>query len=236
MHRSIAYRAIACGLLLFTVAPTALGQSTISDRPFDLIYSGGPWGLVLPDYEMGTDTNGESGFRDDGDTLGAKWELKAIRRFLGTRTSFETKAYAAWAEANSAGSTLPITVPNPTTGAANALAAGASHLKNGTVHYGIDVALRDTWRTRFGGLSAGLAFSWMRFDQYFKLDVDRSRVLREDLDNKYLGGKGFVGWDGCLFGKRQKADLAFGYFDTDFDYSSEGSAQIPGSVANTTGV
>jgi hypothetical protein len=215
------------------VATSANGQSTISDKPFELIYGSGPMGVLTPSYQLGTDAGGATVFQDDGDTLAGLWKLKAIRRFLGTRTSFETSGFYAWSEANSVGSSLASNIPNPFDGSNVALGPAETHLKNQLSQWGIDVALRDTWRTRFGGLSAGVAFSYMYFDQEFKLDRATSRIVNEDVDSDYLGGKGFVGWDGCILGRQSKLDVAVGYFDLDVDYRFVGSATIPGTLTNT---
>ncbi len=218
--------------LLCLVATSASGQSTISDKAFEMTYGSGPFGVLLPSYRLGTDAGGETVYQDDGDTFGALWKLEAVRRFLGTRTSFETTAFFGWVEANSVGSSLAANIPNPFDGSNVALGAGQTNMKNQLSLWGVDLALRDTWRTRFGGLSAGAAFSYMSFDQEFKLDRDNSRIVNEDLDNDYIGGKGFVGWDGCIFGHRSKIDLAVGYFDLNVDYGFAGSTTIPGSRAN----
>jgi len=224
-------QAITAGLLCCVLVPAASAQSTISDQPFELIYGSGPWGVLLPSYQLGTDATGAPAFQDDGDTFGGRWELTAIRRFLGTRTSFETTVFYGWAEANSNGTTAAIpTLPNPDTGVNTPLAAGSTHLENSLDHYGVDVALRDTWRTRFGGLSAGAAFSYMAFDQDFDLTYNGGRLLREKVESDLIGGKAILGWDGCLYGRRSKLDVAVGYFDLDVDYAFQGTATVPGSV------
>jgi len=220
-------RAIIFGFLSCFVTSVSFGQSTISDRPFELSYGSGPWGVLLPSYNLGTDAGGSSAFQDDGDTLGARWQLKAVRRFLGTRTSFETKVFYGWAEANSIAADTAIGIPSPIDGSITNLTAAGTHLQSGLNHYGIDVALRDTWRTRFGGLSAGAAFSYMAFDQEYQLDRSGSRFITENLDTDYVGGKGFVGWDGCFLGRRSKLDLAAGYYDLNVDYQFAGSAALP---------
>ena len=213
---------------LFATSTSA--QSTISDEPFELHYGSGPMGILGPSYRLGTDAGGATVYQDDGDTFGGLWKLEAVRRFLGTRTSFETSAFYGYAEANSNGSSLAANIPNPIDGSDIALGPSSSHLKNKMNMWGIDFALRDTWRTRFGGLSAGLAFSYMYFDQDFKVDRGTSRIVKENLDNDYIGGKGFVGWDGCILGRRSKIDVAVGYFDLDVDYTFKGSPTVPGSL------
>ena len=233
MSRIAIIQPIVFGFLTFFLASTSFGQSTISDEPFELTYGSGPFGVLLPSYQLGTDAGGATAFQDDGDTLGGLWKVDAVRRFLGTRTSFETTAFYGWVEANSSGSATPIDVTNPATGvAAPTFAAAGTHLESSLNHYGVDITLRDTWRTRFGGLSAGTSFSYMAFDQEFKLDRDGSRFLSEDLDSDYVGGKAFLGWDGCLMGRRSKLDFAVGYFDLDVDYRYNGSAALPGSLTD----
>jgi hypothetical protein len=214
-------------------ATSVSGQSTISDEPFELIYGSGPMGILSPSYRLGTDASGRTVYQDDGDTFGGLWKLEAVRRFLGTRTSFETSAFYGFAEANSNGSSLAANIPNPVDGSDIALGPSSTHLKNKMNMWGIDVALRDTWRTRFGGLSAGAAFSYMYFDQEFKVDRGTSRIVNEGLDHDYIGGKGFIGWDGCICGRRSKLDFAVGYFDLDVDYQFNGSATVPGTFTNT---
>lgn len=224
-------QAILVGLLCGILMPTASGQSTISDKPFELIYGGGLWGVLLPSYQLGTDAGGASAFQDDGDTLGARWELTAIRRFLGTRTSFETSIFYGLAEQDRDGTIADITtLPNPATGINAPQAAGPTRLESDLDHYGTDVLLRDTWRTAWGGLSAGAAFSYLAFDQEFDVSGSGGRLLREDLDSDLLGGKAVVGWDGCLFGRRSKLDLAVGYFDLDVDYRFLGTQAVPGTA------
>ena len=211
-------------------ATSASGQSTISDEPFELTYGSGPMGILSPSYRLGTDADGATVYQDDGDTLGGLWKLEAVRRFLGTRTSFETSAFYGYTTANSNGSSLDADIPNPADGSNIAFGPSPTHLINEMNMWGIDVALRDTWRTRFGGLSAGVAFSYMYFDQDFKVDRGSSRIIKEHLDHDYIGGKGFVGWDGCICGRRSKLDLAVGFFDLDVDYQFNGTPDVPGSL------
>ncbi|TWU56712.1 hypothetical protein Poly51_26290 [Rubripirellula tenax] len=204
------------------------GQSTISDNPLELTFGKAFWGVMLPEYKVGTDANGGNAFQDDGDTLGALWELKAVRRFLGTRTSFETEAFYGLARANSNADTIDVDVPNPLSGANSAFSGGRSHLDADVDHYGYDFALRDTWQTRFGGLSAGCGFSYMAFDQDFNVEYGGARLFKESLDSDFVGGKAFVGWDGFVLGRASNLDLIFGYYDMDADYHFAG-----GSVAGS---
>ncbi|QDT02348.1 hypothetical protein K227x_07240 [Rubripirellula lacrimiformis] len=216
---------IAVGLLSST---SASAQSTISDDPFELTFGKAFWGALLPEYKVGTDANGGNAFQDDGDTLGAMWELKAVQRFLWTRTSFETRAFYGLANANSNANPIDVDVANPLTGANSALSGGNSHLDADVDHYGFDFALRDTWRTRFGGLSAGCSFNYMAFDQDFNVEYGGNRLFREELDSDFVGGKGFVGWDGIFLGRKSNLDFSVGYFDMDADYNFVG-----GTIAGT---
>ena len=206
------------GILLGLAATTASAQSTISNDPFELDFGKGTWGAMLPSYDLGSDSTGSSAFQDDLDNPGFIMQLKTIRRFLGTRTSFETRWFYGIVGANSAGNEADISFANPTTGAAETFSGGRSHLSSDTDYYGYDITLRDTWQTRFGGLSAGIHFSYFAFDQEFKANYDSVRLFEETLDSDFLGGKGFVGWDGYFQGRATNVDLAVGYFDVDADY------------------
>ncbi len=226
-------RAVNSGLLSLLIVTTAWSQSTISDLPFELRYGSGPWGVLLPSYDLGSDAAGEPAYHDDLDNLGGRWELNAVRRFLGTRTSFETSLFYGYVRANKLGSTAPIDIPNPATGIAPpTFAGGRTQSQSDLNHYGVDFALRDTWRTQFGGLSAGVAFSYMAFDQHFQLDRNGDRLLLEDLDSDLTGGKAIFGWDGCLLGHRSKLDFAVGYFDLEADYKFTGTTLLPGTAFN----
>jgi hypothetical protein len=213
-------------------SPNAQAQSTISNSPLELTTSVGVWAALLPDYELGTNGNGAPAFRDNMDDVGFIGQLKLVRRFLGTRTSFETKGFYAFADSESDTGVIGANVPNPATGANNVLASGGTRLESDTNHYGVDVGLRDTWRTRFGGLSAGASFSYMAFDQQFDVDYGGVRQLREDLDSDYFGGKAFVGWDGCFRNRPTSLDLAIGIYDLEGDYQFSGQA-IAGSLQNS---
>src|SRR6056297_2887112 len=108
----------------FFVVATGLGQSvsaqsTISDDPFEVTFGYGPMGLLLPSYQTGRKIAGGSAFRDDGDTLGVMGDLKAVRRFLGTRTSFETRGFYGLALANSTNNPADINANSPIDGADN---------------------------------------------------------------------------------------------------------------------
>ncbi len=206
-------------------------QSTITDRPFDLVVGNGVWGAFLPDYELGDGAGGASVLRDDMDGAGYYGDIKAIRRFLGTRTSFEARGFYAYSGSESS-STGNMDVPDPISGGSNLFTAGSSRLSADTNHYGFDIGLRDTWRTRFGGLSGGCYFSYMAFDQTFDVDNGATQLMSEKLDSAYTGGKGFVGWDGCLCGKPSTLDFVVGFYQLRADYEFSGGA-LPGSYTAT---
>ncbi len=222
------YSWIAGIAIALALCARAEAQTTISEQPLELTFGKAFWGALLPEYKVGQDGDGRSAYQDDNDTLGALWEMKAVRRFLWTRTSLETKAFYGLANANSNADSIDVNVPNPITGASSAFTGGRSHLDADVDHYGFDFALRDTWQTHVGGLSAGCGFSYMAFDQDFRLDYSGDRLFKESLDSDFVGGKGFVGWDGYVLGRASNLDLTFGYYDMDADYQFTGAA-IAGS-------
>jgi hypothetical protein len=85
-------------------------------------------------------------------------------------------------------------------------------------HYGYDITLRDTWKTRFGGLSAGTSFSYFAFDQDFEASYGQRALFQESLESDFLGGKALFGWDGWVLGRATNLDLAIGGFDVNADY------------------
>ncbi|MEM1069938.1 MAG: hypothetical protein AAGG48_02045 [Planctomycetota bacterium] len=198
-------------------------QSTISDRPWELTSSHGVWAAFLPDYELGTAAAGPA-FQDDLNNVGYITDLKMVRRFLGTRTSFETNAFYALAGSSFDGSVSNISVPDPATGGANPFAGDRRRLDSHVDHYGFDITLRDTWRTRFGGLSAGCAFSYMAFDQDFDIDYGTTQLMEEELNTDFRGGKAVFGWDGRLHGRPSNFDLLIGFYDMDTEYRFIGQA------------
>ncbi len=211
---------MAFGLL---VPKTLKAQSTISDRAWELTAAQGLWGVFLPDYELGS-AGGSPAFHDDLDDVGYFAELKLVRRFLGTRTSFETSAFFGLADSSSDGALTNISVPNPATGAATPFAGARPRLESDVDHYGVDVTLRDIWRTPIGGLAAGCAFSYMAFDQNFDADYGAVQLMREDLNSDFLGGKAVLGWDGCVRGRPSNLDVMIGYYNLDADYRFIGQA------------
>lgn len=223
---------LVVGLVACLLSQSAGAQTTISDRPLELTFGKATWATLMPGYELGTETGGGLAFQDDLDSPGALWEMRAIRRFLHTRTSFEARAFYGLSWSNQNNDTTGISIPNPVDGSAIAGGAGNAHLGTDLDHYGIDLVIRDTWQTRFGGLSAGLAFSYMAFDQDFELNFDDTRLLTESLDSDFLGGKAVLGWDGYVLGRATTLDLWFGYFDLEADYNYTGGT-TPGSLNKT---
>ncbi|TWT82562.1 hypothetical protein CA13_40250 [Planctomycetes bacterium CA13] len=213
-------------LLSLLFSSHAQAQSTISHTPFNLTASTGAWIADLPDYDLGTNASGGSAFFDNQSDFGGIVRLDAVRRALGTRTSFEGNIFYAFADSSSDGNLGDITFANPADGAGVAL-TGANPRFDGSVrHYGGDLIIRDTWQTRFGGLNAGLAYSFMAFDQDFDLADGSTALFQEKLDTDFQGAKIVSGWDGYLFGRASKLDFNVGFYDMNVDYLA-----VPGSVA-----
>ncbi len=225
MRLAIISAFVLAGLLTSAVAHA---QSTITDRPFDLVAGNGVWGSFLPDYELGTSGSGTPALRDQLDDVGYYGDIKAIRRFLGTRTSFEARGFYAYSGSESSSGPGNFDVPDPITGGSNLFTGGSANLSSDTNHYGFDAGLRDTWRTQFGGLSGGCYFSFMAFDQTFDVDYGPTRLMSETLNSNYTGGKGFVGWDGCLCGSPSTLDFIVGFYQLRTDYRFSGGA-VPGT-------
>lgn len=212
------------GMLASIFAHSVHAQTTIAPRPFDLTFAKSTIGTLMPGYDLGTDADGRSAFQDDLDNVGASWELKAVRRFLHTRTSFETRMFYGLSFSNQTQSASDVDVFNPIDGSSNAFTGGSAHLGGDLYHYGGDFAIKDTWQTRFGGLTAGMALSYMAFDQNFDAEYGQMRLLSEELNSDFLGGKALLGWDGYVFGRATNLDLGFGYYDLDADYQFDGGA------------
>ena len=202
------------------------GQSTISSRPLELSTGQGLWGAWLPKYAWGETLNNGAGIVDDMDLAGYHGDLKLVRRFLGTRTSFESRVFYATAESTASGANVSV-LPSLVSGASEIVGNVDStwRLRSDVENYGFDLSLRDTWVTRFGGLSAGCAFSYIAFDQTFNSTIDNSPLLREELDADYRGGKAFLGWDGCFRGNPANLDLLVGFYDMNADYDAVGTIQ-----------
>lgn len=226
MRLALLFGIVIAGVLS---APAARAQSTITDVPVELTGSVGLWAALLPAYELGSNTNGAPAIRDNMDDLGFTGQLKFVRRWLHTRTSFESRIFYAGADSTSTTGPIGGNIPNPSSGGNVVLSGAGTHLDASTDHYGFDIALRDTWRTRWGGLSAGVAFSYMMFDQQFDSDDGATRLMREDLESEYLGGKALFGWDGCLRGKPTNIDFNIGIWDLNGNYRFTGGS-VPGSL------
>jgi len=221
-------------LSLFTVllvASEVRGQSTISNSPLEISTGQGLWGAFLPAYELGTASGGSTAIQDDMNAVGYHGDLKVVRRFLGTRTSFEGRVFYGEAESTTHTGVMDISVPSPANGSLTALTGEAARLKSAVDNYGFDLTLRDTWVTRFGGLSAGCAFSYLAFDQSFNSTYGAGDLLREELDSDYRGGKAFVGWDGSFCGRASNIDLLIGFYDLDADYRSQAGVLGPSASA-----
>ena len=221
-------RAVLSLALVFCVIGTCKvhGQSTISNRPLELSTGQGLWGAWLPKYAWGETLNNGAGIVDDMDLAGYHGDLKLVRRFLGTRTSFESRVFYANAESTASGANVSL-LPSLVSGAPNVVGNVDStwRLNSDVENYGFDLSLRDTWVTSLGGLSAGCAFSYIAFDQTFNSAIDNSPLLREELDADYRGGKAFVGWDGCFRGNPANLDLLVGFYDMNADYDAVGTIQ-----------
>ena len=215
-------------MLLFHVATTE-AQSVVAPRNLDITFGKAFWGTLLPGYELGSDATGDFGVQDDLDSPGVIWEWKGVKRFLDTRTSVEFRGFYGTSWSNQLGNDASVNLPNPISGANIARSGGRSHLSSDLDHYGFDFTMRDTWRTRFGGLSAGMTFSYMAFDQDFDIKYNRVALFSETLDSDFLGGKAVVGWEGSVLGRATTLDLMFGYYDLDVTYEFVGGT-VGGSL------
>ncbi len=213
-------------LIVGLVVAEVHGQSTISNSPLEISTGQGLWGAFLPAYELGVDSNGSTAIRDDMDVVGYHGDLRAVRRFLGTRTSLESRVFYGTAESttNSGGGSFD--VPQPNDGSLVTFSELA-RLRSEVENYGFDLSLRDTWITRFGGLSAGCGLSYIAFDQSFDSTAGPDDLLREELDSDFRGGKAIVGWDGSFCGRPTNIDLLIGFYDMNADYSSQAGSLGP---------
>ncbi|WP_146525272.1 hypothetical protein [Novipirellula artificiosorum] len=212
-------------LLVVLSSSHSFAQSTISQSPFDLTASSGIWVADLPEYKLGTNAGGGSAFADDLDEFGGIVRIDAVRRALGTRTSFGANLFYAYADSSSNTQPGDIGIENPADGANVALTGISPRLDSSVHHYGGDLVIRDTWRTRFGGLSAGLAYSLMAFDQDFDVMNGPGRLFKEELDTDFQGVKIVSGWEGFVRGNASKLDFNVGVYDMQTDYDA-----LPGSV------
>ena len=106
------------------------GQSTISNSPFELSTGQGLWGALLPAYTLGEDLSGAAALSDSMDSVGYHGDLKAVRRFLGTRTSFEGRAFYATSESTANGGSSDLSMLSPPTGSPVAIQPGVTRLRS----------------------------------------------------------------------------------------------------------
>lgn len=215
---------VLCVIVSGAFATAARAQSTIAPRPLDLTFGKSTIGTLMPGYNLGENAAGGSAFQDDLDSIGASWELKAVRRFLGTRTSFETRVFYGLSFSNQLQTAGDIDVFNPIDGSGNAFSGDQGALETDLDMYGGDFAIKDTWQTQLGGLTAGMAVSYIAIDQDFEANYGGLRLLSEQLDSDFLGGKALLGWEGFLMGRATNLDLGFGYYDLDAEYQFHGGA------------
>ena len=216
MRKYLSIIAVLTGLFSISAVNA---QSTISDSPFDLTASAGPWVALLPDYELG-DASGSPAFDNDMDDLGGMVRLDAVRRALGTRTSFEADLFFAYAGASSDSGATSISVPNPADGVNAPLTGSRTSFDADTIFFGGDLIIRDTWQTRFGGLSAGIAYSVLNLDQDFDVAYDGTTLFEEELDSDFQGAKIVSGWDGYIFCRPSKLDFNVGIYDLQSAYAA----------------
>ena len=241
-------RAVLSLALVFCVIGVcnAQGQRTSSNRPFEISTGQGAWGAWLPKYVWGCilddeydeiprsshhipkrylrdeRRSDEPGIFDKMNLAGYQGDLRIVRRPSWTSTNFEGRVHYATAESTATGSeeiVLPVLVPrahNQNEG----IFSGTWRLKSEVQNYGFDYLLRDTWNTRFGGLSAGFGYSYLAFDQTFKSTLDNDPPFREELDTDFQGGKAFVGWDGQFRGNSTNLDLVFGFYNMNAKYEA----------------
>ena len=224
MLNPLMFRSTLIAGLFWIIATAASAQTVLTNDPFELFIGKGTSALLLPDYEAGVSSGGGEAFEDDLDELAYGVQILAVRRFLHTRTSFETRLNFNINEANTLATPGDISFANPGTGVTETLSGGRANLEADAVYYGFDTGLRDTWRTRLGGLSAGLTFSYFAIDQDFQATYNGADVYEEELNSDFLGGKGFVGWE-RMFGTRPiSVDLWYGYFNVDAEYDFRGQS------------
>ena len=208
-------------LASMVLSSTASAQSILSEETWELSSGKAIWGIGLPGYQAGNVAGSDlGGFRSDGDSPGFLWDGTLIRRFAGYRTQFELNGFWGTAGINSSASDDDITFFNNAGTLNQVLTGGGGHLDHDVAAYGFDIGLRDTWRFPIGGLSAGLKYSTFAIDQDFDLEFGGSRILEEELDTDFNGGKGFVGWEGTALGYVSRLDLSYGYYDVDAEFSS----------------
>jgi hypothetical protein len=79
-----------------------------------------------------------------------------------------------------------------------------------------EAGLRDTWDTRYGGLSAGLLFSGINFDQ----DIGASQI-----DSDLIGAKIVGGWETVVGRTPLWIDLGLGLYDLNANYTGAAPPQ-----------
>ncbi len=207
-------------LLCFAFLPkSGKTQTTISQRPFDITVGNGLWGVFLPDYELGRDLDNQVAITDDGQFLGYQGDLRINRRFLHTRTNVEARVFYGHSESSQSKNVNSLSLNDVGGVPLSPLSDGTASLTSGLDHYGYDLGLRDTWRTRLGGLSAGALFSYMIFDQDYVASFDQEQFLHEALDSEFIGGKAVFGWDGFIHNCPSFLDFALGFYQLRADYS-----------------
>jgi len=208
-------------ILAFVVLLNRIGQAqtTITDRPLDVTVGNGLWGVFLPEYQIGSDQASNTALRDNGKSLGYQGDLRLIKRFLDTRTSVEARAFYGFAQSSDTHSFESLTLPDPHGNNDLEFGSGTANLQSNLDHYGYDLGLRDTWRTRFGGVSAGCLFSYMIFDQDFETSHQGTLALSEMLTSEFIGGKAVFGWDGYIAECPSLLDLSLGFYQLRTDYA-----------------
>ena len=221
-------------LFLLCLTPSDLSicaQTTVSDRTLDITVGNGFWGALLPSYQIGSDQDSNPALSDDGDFFGYQGDLRLVRRFLHTRTAIEGRAFYGTAQSDNDNLVESMELIDPLSGNQILLGEGRANLKTSLDHYGYDLGLRDTWRTRFGGLSAGCLFSYMNFDQGFDISHTNDLVFVQELSSEFIGGKAVFGWDGLIRECPALFDLTLGFYQLRADLITDNPNTI-GSVSD----
>lgn len=207
-------------LVVFLGLPTFVSnaQTTITDRSLDVTVGNGLWGVFLPGYGIGNDGSSSEALGISGESLGYQGDLRVVKRFLHTRTNIEARAFYGVTQSSDASDVDSLTLANPNGNSPLSLGQGRAHLQSDLDHYGYDLGLRDTWRTRIGGLSAGCLLSYMIFDQSFDTSHQSTLALSEELSSEFIGGKATFGWDGYIRDCPSLLDLSLGFYQLRTDY------------------
>lgn len=211
---------VTLGLIATDPTP-ATAQNTIADGGLELTFGKGSWLAFLPEYEWGQAADGDAAFEDDNTQIGSLFEFGGAYRFANTRTSIEANGFFAFSFSEDNLGTGDIEIPSLMGNGNAPFAAAHRRIDSEVYFYGGDFNLRDTWQSRYGGLSAGGGLSLMSLDQEFDLDLIQGGVetpIEENVNSDYVGGHVFVGWDGCFLGRASTLDLVFGYYDLDAEY------------------